>query len=262
MGPLAAAGLVAVSWRTFGAGVAALFALSLGSALRLPRAARGGGVGNGPTVPLSTVLRDGPFLLAAAASVGAFFVVNAFVTLLPVSLTQTHGLPPALWGPLFALNPVLVVFLQMRITRWSQPRPLGPKLAAAMLLAGLPYLALSLSVALVVVTLVIVASVVGEMLWAPASEVIVSRLAPPGGIGLYLGVATAAAWVGNALAPAVGLNVRAAWGDTAMWATVALVAVASALLYARSVSRIRSATASISSVAPVTSSSSSSAVGF
>jgi hypothetical protein len=69
------------------------------------------------------------------------------------------------------------------------------------------------------------------MLWAPASEVIVSRLAPPGALGLYVGVATAAAWVGNALAPAVGLNVRASWGDTAMWALVAGVSVAAALLY-------------------------------
>ena len=58
-----------------------------------------------------------------------------------------------------------------------------------------------------------------------------SRLAPPGAVGLYVGVATAAAWVGNALAPAVGLNVRASWGDTAMWALVAGVAVAAAFLY-------------------------------
>jgi predicted MFS family arabinose efflux permease len=230
VGPIAAAGLVAVSWRAFGVGIWALFACSLWAALRLPRTRRPNGEAT-QHMGLGVVLRDRPFLAAATAAVGAYFVVSAFVTLLPVALTQTHGLSPALWGPLFALNPVLVVFLQLRITRWSRRIPLAPKLALAMLLAGLPFLVLSVSAALPVVAAIVAVSVVGEMLWAPASEVIVSRLAPPGALGLYVGVATAAAWVGNALAPAVGLNVRASRGDTAMWALVAGVAVAAALLY-------------------------------
>ena len=81
--------------------------------------------------------------------------------------------------------------------------PLAPKLAVAMLLAGLPFLFLSVTAALPLVAVIVAVSVVGEMLWAPASEVIVSRLAPPGALGLYVGVATAAAWqhLGHAAPP-------------------------------------------------------------
>jgi hypothetical protein len=80
---------------------------------------------------------------------------------------------------------------------------------------------------------VIVVFVLGEMLWAPASEAIVARIAPPGQLGAYLGTATAGSWVGNSLTPVAGLQTRAAFGDNAMWVIVAAVSVAGGFLYLR-----------------------------
>jgi dipeptide/tripeptide permease len=75
--------------------------------------------------------------------------------------------------------------------------------------------------------------VVGEMLWSPTADALVSRLAPPAARGSYMGTLGIAMWTGGAIAPALGLQVRAGLGDAALWLAVAGVALAGAVLYAR-----------------------------
>jgi hypothetical protein len=81
----------------------------------------------------------------------------------------------------------------------------------------------------VIVVLLVV--VLGEMLWAPASEALIANLAPPGLRGMYLGTANAASWLGLSLAPAIGLQTRAAFGDAGMWILIALIGATGAALY-------------------------------
>jgi dipeptide/tripeptide permease len=129
------------------------------------------------------------------------------------------------------LNPIVIVLLQMRITRWTTHIPRGTKLAAGVLLMASPYLLLEASAVLPVVVVVLLVVVLGEMLWAPASEALIANLAPPGLRGVYLGTANAASWLGLSLAPAIGLQTRAAFGDAAMWILIAAVGVSGAALY-------------------------------
>jgi MFS family permease len=132
---------------------------------------------------------------------------------------------------LFAMNPIVIVALQLRITRWTAAVPRGRKLAVAVCLMASPYLALEVSAALAVVVAVLLVVVLGEMLWAPASEALVANMAPPGLRGVYLGTANAASWTGMALAPALGLQARAAFGDAGMWLVVLAVGIAGAAAY-------------------------------
>jgi predicted MFS family arabinose efflux permease len=229
LGPLAGAALVTWRWDALFAGIVAAYALSLVAALRLPESARRQAVGATPS--LAPLLRDGALLVVFAATIGGWFAYSAFELLAPVALTQTHGLAPATWGVLFAMNPVVIVALQLRVTRWTARVPRGPKLAAAVLLMASPYLALEMSAAVAVVVAVLLVVVVGEMLWAPASEALVANMAPPGLRGVYLGTANAASWLGMAIAPAAGLQARAAFGDAGMWMLVLAVGVAGAALY-------------------------------
>jgi predicted MFS family arabinose efflux permease len=107
----------------------------------------------------------------------------------------------------------------------------GAKLAAGVLLMGSPYLLLETSAAIPVVVAVLLSVVVGEMLWAPASEAMIADLAPPDLRGVYLGTANAASWIGMALAPAIGLQARALWGDAGMWLVTLAISVTGAALY-------------------------------
>lgn len=230
LGPLVGALLVSWRWEPLFAGIVVAYACSFVAALRLPESARRATAG--PAAPsLRPLLRDGVLLAVFVATIGGWCSYAAFELLAPISLTQTHGLAPATWGLLFALNPIVIVALQLRVTRWTAGVARGSKLAAGVLLMASPYLALEASAALPVVIAVLLVVVLGEMLWAPASEALIADLAPANLRGAYLGTANAASWLGLSLAPAVGLQARAAFGDAGMWLLTLAVGATGAALY-------------------------------
>ena len=77
---------------------------------------------------------------------------------------------------------------------------------------------------------IVVLFVIGEMLWVPTSQSIVAGLAPADLRGAYMGAFGGTGAAGFALAPFVGLQVRGAAGDLAMWAVFALVSVVAVVL--------------------------------
>jgi dipeptide/tripeptide permease len=157
-------------------------------------------------------------------------VYVAYETVLPISLVESHGVPAWGWGFLLIVNPLLVTLFQLRLTRRVASVPTARKWVAAMLLMGLPFLFLGASSAIPVILVVLVLFVIGEMLWVPASQSIVAGLAPEDLRGAYMGAFGGSAAMGFALAPFLGLQVRSAAGDMAMWAAFASVAVVSAVL--------------------------------
>ena len=176
------------------------------------------------------IARDHAFLLYVVSGAFAWLVYVAFETVLPVSLVDTHGLSPVAWGFLVVVNPLAVTLFQLRLTRAVAGIPPAPKLVAAMLLMGLPFLFLGVSAALPVVALVIAVFVIGEMLWVPTSQSIIAALAPADLRGAYMGAFGSTAAIGFALAPFFGLQVGDRYGDTAMWGMFAGLAVVGAVL--------------------------------
>jgi hypothetical protein len=80
------------------------------------------------------------------------------------------------------------------------------------------------------VALMILVFVVGEMLWVPTSQTIVAGLAPEDVRGAYMGAFGSMTAVGFALAPFVGLQIRAAYGDSAVWLAVASTSLLAAVM--------------------------------
>ena len=173
-------------------------------------------------------LRFGAFWLM---SVLQYVVYAMYETLLPVSLTQSHGYSPAAWGVIAGINPLLVVLFQLRITRWSSRKGgAAYRLAIATLLMGLPFLLLDLSSAIPVVILLIVVFVIGEMLWVPTGQAVAERMSPPSMRGAYLGAFSASGAMAFALGPLAGLQVRERAGDSAVWTFTAILSVIVAVL--------------------------------
>ena len=177
---------------------------------------------------LFTDLRFGAFWLA---SVLQYVVYAMYETLLPVSLTQSHGYSPAAWGVISGLNPLMVVLFQLRITRWSS-RTAGAafRLSIATLLMGLPFLLLDVSSAIPVVIVLIIVFVIGEMLWVPTGQAVAERMSPPSMRGAYLGAFSASGAMAFALGPLAGLQVRERAGDSAVWTFTAILSVIVAVL--------------------------------
>jgi predicted MFS family arabinose efflux permease len=229
--PIGSLFLVVGGWRMLFVGVAVLAAAAWSLAFRL-LPARGDFAPDAPPArgSLAVITRDRLFLVFLASSLFAWMVYVAYETVLPVSLVGTHGLAPAAWGVLLVVNPVLVTLCQMRLTRGLARVPAAPKLVAAMLLMGLPFLLFELSAAIPMILAILILFVFGEMLWVPTSQAIAAGLAPHDLRGAYMGAFGSMGAAGFALAPFTALQVRAASGDDAMWGMFAVVAVVSALL--------------------------------
>jgi predicted MFS family arabinose efflux permease len=226
LGPLFGSLLVGAGWTSLHLGTTAAFVLSLITALRLAESQS-----TATEPPASHGYRDVMLALVLLSAVLSFIVYEAFQTLLPVSLAHSRGIGPATWGLLFAINPVLIVLLQLRVTRVAASVSLQAKIVVALALLGLPYLGLTVTTSLVLVGAIVTASALGEMLLIPASETLAVEIAPRGRRGAYLGAATAGNWLGTALAPAIGLQLAAAFGDDVMWIFVTLTACAAAASY-------------------------------
>jgi predicted MFS family arabinose efflux permease len=176
------------------------------------------------------IVRDTPFLLFMLASMFATMTYVATETLLPISVTTTHHLAPALWGVLMILNPLFVTVFQLRLTRWAAGIPASLKLGVAMPLMGVPFLLLNVHGSAGVIALVIMLFVIGEMLWVPTSQAVVAALAPADIRGAYMGVFGGTWSVGWAATPFLGLQVRHAYGDATMWMCVATVGVIAGIM--------------------------------
>jgi predicted MFS family arabinose efflux permease len=228
--PLGGLLLLLGSWNALFVGAAALSALSFVlAALFLPE--RGAYAPEEPPSrgSFAVIARDRPFLLFLVSAAFAWVVYVAFETVLPISLVESHGYSNSTWGFLLIMNPVLVTFFQLRLTKRVTGVPAAAKLAFGLPLMGLPFLLLSVNDALPVVLLILFLFVVGEMLWVPTSQTAVAGLAPPDLRGAYMGAFGAMGAIGFALAPFIGLQVHKTFGDSAVWmlqATLSLVAAA------------------------------------
>ena len=252
MGPPLGGLLLALgSWDALFVGVAAMAAAAAALAWRLIPS-RGA---YSPEQPpergsFAVIARDRVFLLFLLSGMLAYLVYVAYEVALPISLTDTHGISPATWGFLVIINPALVTFLQLRLTRRVSHVPTAPKLVVAMLLMGFPFLLLSVSAAIPVVAAVIVVFVVGEMLWVPTSQSVIAGLAPADLRGAYMGAFGSTAAAGFALAPFFGLQVRDGFGDGAMWGMFAAFSVVAAVLGAVACRSARSRSAEQVEVLP------------
>jgi MFS family permease len=228
-GPVLGGALLLVSWQALFLGVSLLGAAVFVLAWRLLPDRGAYAPEHAPERgSFGVIRRDHVFGLFLLSTALAYIVYVAYESVLPISLVDTHGLAPSTWGFVVILNPAMVTLFQLRLTRWTAGISPLPKLAAAIMLMGLPFLVLSVSAAVPVVLAVIFVFVVGEMLWVPTSQAVAAGLAPPDLRGAYLGAFSSMGAVGFALAPFTGLLVRDAAGDTAMWGFFALMSIVGA----------------------------------
>lgn len=232
-GPLLGSGLVGVGWWALHLEVAGICAVSLACVLRLPppkRVPRAAGTDKGRR-DVAVVFGDVRLYALLLASTAAWTVVYTYETVLPIVLTQSHGLAPAEWGRVYALGPALVVLFQLRIARWTLRFPPTARLMVGVVLMGAAFLTLTVRADLGVVLVLTVVFIGGNMVWGPASEQAALRVAPEGYQGVYLGVMSSSIWLGSALAPGLGLPLRERLGDTALWGAVLVISLLAAGSY-------------------------------
>jgi len=183
-------------------------------------------------ISMWTVLRDTRFMVVVGLNLLlATLIQQAFVSL-PIAMGQ-HGLSSTDFGTVIALNGVLIVLLQLPLTRFIEDRDPARLLIVSALLTGYGFglnafaggSAAFYAVAVTVWTL-------GEMINSPTQMGLVVRLSPTHGRGRYQGMYTLSWSVANLGAPLLGGLVIDHFGSSTLWATSAAVGTLAALGYA------------------------------
>jgi len=223
--------LIGGAWSHLWIGTFVLALASFGIAWRyIPRGGAYAPEGPPQRGSLGVILRDRPFLLFMLFGLFAAMTYLVTETLLPISVTTTHHLAPAVWGFVMILNPLLVTLFQFRLIRWTAGVPSAVKLGISMPLMSVPFLLLNVHASVGVIAVVVVVFVIGEMLWVPTAQAVVAGLAPADIRGAYMGAYGGTWSVAFALTPFLGLQVRNAYGDATMWVCVAVLGIVAGIL--------------------------------
>ncbi|MBL1114671.1 MFS transporter [Streptomyces sp. 110] len=194
-------------------------------------AAEGAAVEPEREVGLGTVLRDRRFMAVVALSfLVATLIQQAFVAL-PVAM-GADGLSSTDFGVAIATNGVLIVAVQIPVTRFLEHRDPAPLLMVSALLTGAGFGLTAFAGSVGMYALAVLVWTIGEIISSPTQMGLVARLSPTHGRGRYQGMYTLSWSLASLVAPLAGGAVMDRFGADALWAASAVVGVVAAGGYA------------------------------
>ncbi|WP_405735128.1 MFS transporter [Streptomyces sp. NBC_00028] len=182
-------------------------------------------------VGLRTVLRDGRYMGVVGLSFLIALVFQQGAVGLPVAMGEA-GFTPADYGMAIAVNGVLIVALQIPVTRFIQHRDPRRLLVISSLLAGYGFGLTAFAGSIGVFALTVCVWTLAEIVNAPTQTSLVVRLSPVHGRGRYQGMYTLS-WAAAALiAPLMSGLVIDHYGAEWLWGLCAVVGTVAGVGYA------------------------------
>ncbi|MFJ9589286.1 MDR family MFS transporter [Streptomyces acidicola] len=175
-----------------------------------------------PEVGLGTVLRDGRFMAVVGLSFLVALIFQQGAVGLPVAMGAA-GFTPADYGMAIALNGVLIVVLQLPITRFIEHRDPRRLLVISSVLAGYGFGLTAFAGSVGVFALTVCVWTLAEIVNAPTQTGLVVRLSPVHGRGRYQGMYTMSWSVAALVAPLMSGFVIDRWGAEWLWGLCAVV---------------------------------------
>lgn len=189
----------------------AIVLAKIGETRPAPEAGRAGAPAASP------MWRDGVFVLTVVASLGFTTLVFSFLTVLPLTVTESAGYPPWVFGALVATNGVIIAVFEITAVEALRSFSRLRVAALGMLLAGIGFAGIGLVMHWAAFLAAMVLWTAGEILTVPQQMAFVSDWAPPEARGRYLGVYGATWSLGVALNPLVALPLHSRLPEAAFW---------------------------------------------
>ena len=149
----------------------------------------------------------------------------------PVFMRDVHGFPPHYYGSLMSISGIIVVFIQLPLTR--KLRPIAPLLVLAggsLLYAfGFGIFAIIAGYALFLLAFVIITF--GEMIVQPTQQSIVARLAPEEMRGRYIAVGGLAYSLPTMIGPTLGGYLLDKYEPNLIWYIAAVICITGVVGY-------------------------------
>ncbi|WP_406147025.1 MDR family MFS transporter [Streptomyces sp. NBC_01012] len=181
-------------------------------------------------VRLGTVLRDGRFMGVVGLSFLVALIFQQGYVGLPVAM-GTDGLSSSDFGTAIAVNGVLIVALQIPVTRYIQHRDPRRLLILSSLLAGYGFGLTAFAGSVGVYALTVCVWTLAEIVNAPTQTGIVVRLSPAHGRGRYQGMYTMSWSVAALVAPLMSGFVIDHYGAAWLWGICAVLGSAAGFGY-------------------------------
>ncbi|MEU3353536.1 MFS transporter [Streptomyces sp. NPDC037389] len=183
-----------------------------------------------PPVGLGTVLRDRRFMGVVGLSFLMALIFMQHSVSLPVAMGK-DGFSSSDYGMAIAVNGVLIVALQIPVTRFIEHRDPQRLLVISALLAGYGFGLTAFAGSLGVYALTICVWTLAEIVNSPTQMGLVVRLSPAQGRGRYQGVYTLSWSLAALVAPLTGGFVIDEFGSAVLWAGCAVVGTVAAAGY-------------------------------
>ncbi|SCG68015.1 MDR family MFS transporter [Micromonospora inositola] len=180
--------------------------VTVGQFTQFTRADRGG---------LGVVLRDPVFLTFTALTGLVWLCIEANV-MLPVAL-QADGLPAAAYGPVIAVNGLMIVVGQLFVPRLIGRFDRSRTIAVAAVVVGTGFALTALADSVWCYGLAVLVWTLGEMMMTPANSALTADLSPAAQRGRYQGVYSLGYAFASFGGPTIGGLVTDRFGDTALW---------------------------------------------
>ncbi|MDC7340594.1 MDR family MFS transporter [Streptomyces lydicus] len=180
---------------------------------------------------LWTVLRDVRFMTVVGLNLLLVMLYQQGLVALPLAMGRA-GFDSTDFGVVIAANGVLIVALQIPVTRFIEHRSPGPLLVLSALLTGVGFGLCALADSVPFYVLTVCVWTLGEIVNSPTQMSLVARLSPVEGRGRYQGVYTLSWSVAAFAAPLLGGSVIDRFGAPVLWLGSLAVGVLAALGYA------------------------------
>ncbi|MGW6305761.1 MDR family MFS transporter [Streptomyces niveus] len=178
-------------------------------------------------VGMRTVLRDGRFMSVVGLSfVVALIFQQGFVGL-PVAM-GTDGFSSSDFGMIIAFNGVLIVALQIPVTRFIEHRDTRRLLILSSALAGYGFGLTAFAGSLAMYALAVLVWTIAEIINAPTQTSLVVRLSPVHGRGRYQGMYTMSWAVAGLIAPLMSGFLIDHYGADWLWGVCAVLGTVAA----------------------------------
>jgi MFS family permease len=181
-------------------------------------------------VGLGTVLRDGRYMGVVGLSFLVAVIFQQGSLGLPVAMGEA-GFTPADYGMAIALNGVIIVALQIPVTRFIEHRDPRRLLVISSLLAGYGFGLTAFAGSVGVFALTVCVWTLAEIVNAPTQTSLVVRLSPVRGRGRYQGMYTLSWSAAALIAPLMSGFVIDRWGAEWLWGLCAVVGTAAGVGY-------------------------------
>ncbi|MFH8381154.1 MDR family MFS transporter [Kitasatospora sp. NPDC018058] len=184
-----------------------------------------------PKTSLVTVLRDAPFMALVGLTLTVALLFQQGSTTLAVDMGAS-GITSTEYGLVIGLNGLLIVVLQIPLTRWMEGRSRTGLLIASCLLTGWGFgLAALAGSSAWLFALSVGVWTVGEILHTPVMMGLIAELAPTHARGRYQGVYSLSWSLASLLGPAGGGLLLQHAGPAVLWLACGAVGTVAALGY-------------------------------